>query len=53
MTEETDETDETCLSGTGLSGTRAYSIAFMNVGATTLGVFKAYVVFFKIWSKLF
>ncbi len=46
MTEETDETDETCLSATGLSGSSAYSIAYMDVGATTLGVFKAYVVFF-------
>ncbi len=44
MTEETDETDD---SAKGLSGTSAYSIAYMNVGATTLGVFKAYVVFFN------
>ena len=51
MTEETDETDETCLSAT--SGTSAYSIAYMNVGATTLGVFKAYVFFcVKYWLYL-
>ena len=29
-----------------LSGTSAYSIAYTNVGATTRGVFKAYLFFF-------
>ncbi len=51
MTEETDETDETCLSTTGLPGTSAYStcsIAYMNVGAMTRGVFKAYVGFLHL-----
>ncbi len=33
-----------------LSGTSAYSIAYTNVGATTRGVFKAYVGFFFRFS---
>ena len=41
----TEETDETCLSATDLSGTSACSITYTNVGATARGVFKAYAFF--------
>ncbi len=48
MTDETDETDKTCLSATGLCGTSAHSIANTNVMVRRMVFFKRMRFFYYI-----